>query len=674
MDSIESRILEVLSGEKGSLKIRDIADKCGMSPHTVTRRLDTLELLGRIRKIQMGNAKRYYLADSLPVSSLIDVSSDLILVVDETWKVQYINTSAQKNLGLIGKQIIGERLDFLNLDIFSSPPVLEGLRSFTLEKVCRIEVMHERENEQLWYSVSLMSQCHSPGNMTITITAENVTSRVQARKCQDLMISVLQLLNTRDQASNEIINHILQAIRKSCALETVGIRLHREQGYPYYKTDGFTPTFIAEAGQLCNGGYPGNSDQNVLIKSGPSPRDMHTATPQSVSLFFSGGDSFWSGSTSTFCSSQDTGTYPVDFLVKCCKEGYESVAVIPIRSHGGVIGLLELCDIRKYCFTPDMIEFFEGLSNTIGLALERKKMEHDIRESERTYRMLADNVQDVIWTMDLHGTFTYVSPSILQMRGYTVDEALRMPLNEVVHPESLSQVMDLIQKNMSKAKDGYDCTETFEVRQSHNNGSWIWTEVTARFLPDSTGNPVEIIGISRDISRRKKMEEELSDYRSNLESIVMDRTMSLNREIDVRKMTEASLRKSEKLLTGIINFAPDATFAIDSKGMIIAWNYAMEDLTGYPASEMIGKGREVYSLVAYGFTRPLLIDLILDDEALCYSYYDEVRRDGFVLTAISTSAIIKGEKKRMWIKASPLYDDHLQLIGAIESIRVLEGM
>ena len=83
MDSIESRIIEVLSGAKGSVMIKDIAKKCGVSPHTITRRLDTLELLGRIRKIQIGNAKRYYLVDSLPVSSLIDVSSDLILVIDE---------------------------------------------------------------------------------------------------------------------------------------------------------------------------------------------------------------------------------------------------------------------------------------------------------------------------------------------------------------------------------------------------------------------------------------------------------------------------------------------------------------------------------------------------------------------------------------------------------------
>ena len=77
MDSIESQIIHALSKEHRSVMITDIAKITGLNRHTVARRLDILEILGKVRKIQIGNAKRYRLADSLPICSLVDISSEL---------------------------------------------------------------------------------------------------------------------------------------------------------------------------------------------------------------------------------------------------------------------------------------------------------------------------------------------------------------------------------------------------------------------------------------------------------------------------------------------------------------------------------------------------------------------------------------------------------------------
>ncbi len=672
MDSIESRIIEVLSGAKGSVMIKDIAKKCGVSPHTITRRLDTLELLGRIRKIQIGNAKRYYLVDSLPVSSLIDVSSDLILVIDEKWKIQYLNISAQKKLGLEDNQIIGEQLEQLNLDIFSSHLVLEGLRSFTPEKVSRIELSYDRNNERFWYSVSIMTQYLSSGNLSITIIAEDITEHINSRIQQDLMVTVLQTLNSRYQEGNTVIKQILSTIRQHLLVDAVAIRLYDGEGYPYKETDGLSDNFIQDEHNQDKWNFPkyfAELPEFEFISGNPGKK-VKVGEDLSKSLLLSNGRSLWSNSTSSYLSSSPD-SHPLNpRLKRCNKEEFESLALIPLHSYGGVIGFLEIYDKRKNVFSPVSIRFYEGLSNSIGIAIERNQVEQRLRESENKYRMLAENVTDVIWTMDLTGSFTYISPSVIHLRGYTAEETMKQSLSEVIPPESLTGVMEMIHKNVGQISQRGDYrAETVEVKQSHKDGSWIWTEVIGRLLYDDNGNPKEIIGISRDISKRKLIQEELLKYQTNLEYLVQERTFALQREIEMRLATEVSLRKSERRLLDIINFTPNATFAIDTHGTIIAWNHAIEELTGYSASDMIGKGEVEYSLAVYGIQRPLLIDLIFEDTDLIEKYYDQVSRDGFVLTAMSSLAMIKGESRSIWIKAAPLFDDQFNLTGVIESIR-----
>ncbi|MFH1739994.1 MAG: PAS domain-containing protein, partial [bacterium] len=77
-----------------------------------------------------------------------------------------------------------------------------------------------------------------------------------------------------------------------------------------------------------------------------------------------------------------------------------------------------------------------------------------------------------------------------------------------------------------------------------------------------------------------------------------------------REMTEITLRNSERRLTDIVNFLPDATLVIDKDRKVLAWNRALEEMTGIPATEMLGKGDYGYALPFYGVQRPILIDLL----------------------------------------------------------------
>lgn len=137
-----------------------------------------------------------------------------------------------------------------------------------------------------------------------------------------------------------------------------------------------------------------------------------------------------------------------------------------------------------------------------------------------------------------------------------------------------------------------------------------------------------------------------------------------------RQQAEQSLIESEKRLSDIINFLPDATFAINREGAVIAWNRAIEEMTGCPASAMLEKGDYEYAIPFYGKRRPILIDLVLlSEEEFIRSNYSSVKKEGAILIAETTDPHPKGRQRTLHGTASVLYDKKGNVSGAIESIR-----
>jgi PAS domain S-box-containing protein len=141
------------------------------------------------------------------------------------------------------------------------------------------------------------------------------------------------------------------------------------------------------------------------------------------------------------------------------------------------------------------------------------------------------------------------------------------------------------------------------------------------------------------------------------------------RQAVTRRQAEGSLRESEKMLHDIIDFLPDATFAIDRSGKVIAWNRAIEAMTGIPASEMIGKDQYEYAVPFYGSRRKILIDLIFEQEETIREHYAGITRETDALIAETNLPRPRGAMKILAGKASPLYSQTGEIIGAIESIR-----
>ncbi len=132
-----------------------------------------------------------------------------------------------------------------------------------------------------------------------------------------------------------------------------------------------------------------------------------------------------------------------------------------------------------------------------------------------------------------------------------------------------------------------------------------------------------------------------------------------------------TLKESVQRLASIIDFLPDATFAIDLTGKLIVWNHATEEMTGVNAKDILGKGNLDYAIPFYGRRRHLLVDLVLKQnknfEENNYVYLNRLERR--FLIAETDLLTLNNKDAFLWGKAGPLYDTEGNIIGAIETVR-----
>lgn len=193
---------------------------------------------------------------------------------------------------------------------------------------------------------------------------------------------------------------------------------------------------------------------------------------------------------------------------------------------------------------------------------QRKAAERSLRESEAKYRLLADNAHDVIFTIDAGLRLTYVSPSVRRLRGVSVDEAMAETFDQMMTPESAAMVAETARqaeiRRESEAGRAADrnVVHRMQLEVRRKDGSTVWVESVVRPLFDAAGRFTGAVGVSRDITERRRIEDEL--------------------------------RRSQEFLRMILDAIPDPVFVKDADHRFVLVNHALSAMVGQPAERILG--------------------------------------------------------------------------------------
>jgi len=211
-------------------------------------------------------------------------------------------------------------------------------------------------------------------------------------------------------------------------------------------------------------------------------------------------------------------------------------------------GELILCDWSNAVINGGNGEVTAVVSMAVDVT-ERRRMERRVKDSERRFRSFAENAYDVIWTIDLLGNFTYVSPSVEDQSGFTPEEVLALNVRDVVVADRREMIEEMIEH---VREHGTLARRRFELEQPTRFGRSIWTDVVVDVIADEWGTPREILGITRDVTEQRRVREEL------------------------------------RTRVAAIEAAADAVMITDPDGAVQYLNPAFARLTGYTQSDLLG--------------------------------------------------------------------------------------
>ncbi len=246
--------------------------------------------------------------------------------------------------------------------------------------------------------------------------AVDLTESKRAEERQSVLARVLGVLNMPN-TRQDLIPKILSMIKDFTGIEAAAIRLNEGADYPYYTSKGFPASHLKAENSLCATGPDGNpaldpdGDPVVECMCGNVIRGR---TDPSLPFFTRGG-SFWTNSTTDLLATATEAELGGPTRDRCNTEGYESVALVPLRSGNDIIGLIQLNDRRRDRFSPDLIRFFEEMGSGIGIALARRRQAEALQASERRFRGLFLTTPWGIVYQDATGLITHANPAAERM-------------------------------------------------------------------------------------------------------------------------------------------------------------------------------------------------------------------------------------------------------------------
>jgi PAS domain S-box-containing protein len=345
-----------------------------------------------------------------------------------------------------------------------------------------------------------------------------VKNNASAEREREITIEFLRLVN-ESSGTRDLVRAAAIFFQQQSGCEAVGIRLREGEDFPYYEARGFPEEFVLAENSLC-----ARDQANCVIRDSSGYPVMECMCGNVVcgrfnpaKRYFTERGSFWTNNTTELLATTTEADRLARTRNRCNGEGYESVALLPLRMGDQRLGLVQLNDRRKDLFALEAIKLWERLADQLAVALAKFRAEDTLRESEKKYKDLYQQLKESeskfrsLAEQSLVGTyiiqdelFKYVNPRFAEIFGYDAGELIEQKkLLDLVIPEDRRMVESTVRKRVS----GESPDLHYDFRGLKKNGDLVHVEVFgSRTLYN--GAPA-IIGVILDVSEKKKLESQL---------------------------------------------------------------------------------------------------------------------------------------------------------------------
>ncbi|MDD1673345.1 MAG: PAS domain S-box protein [Methanomicrobiales archaeon] len=656
-----------------------------MNRNSVAKYLEILLISGHVEMRSFGAAKVFFLSNRIPISAMLSFSSDFILVLDNELRILQINDNFLKFLDLDKDSLLGRDITEPSLSFLQELPFSALLKKKPEQREFASEISILKNGIRSYFWTKVIPTVFDDGGQGLTTILEDITSQKKAQ--QELMESQ-------------------EKFRSIIELSPFPISIIDPQGGYQFVNRKFVEVFGYTLKEIPSG-------KDWFHRTFPDPELRKLALQQWV---------------------ED---------LEHSRIGEVRPRTFPVQCGDGAT--------REIIFRP--VTLLDGTQCVIYEDVTDKKHAEQI---QAFLAAIVESSQDAVIGKDLNGVILSWNNGAEQMYGYSAEEVLGKSIKMII-PSEILQEYDQILENIRKGGG----VKNYETRRLRKDGSIIEVSVSVSPVRDGNGTITAASTIARDITERKKFEEELRIKEAAIASSTtgiaiasLEGTVTyandsylkmfgikeeelLKRQVEwmafgdeekIRKIEEilytvhhrgiwegeiagprydqgivnfhlsanlvrgvsgrplclmatftdlTPIRKIEQELNlnkqklqEIIEFLPDPTMVIDRDRKVIGWNKAMAEMTGVSRELIIGKGDYAYAMPFYGNSRPVLIDLIEKSESEVKKFYPEARKvKDSVYSEVFVPHLYNGKGAYVWAKASPLYDEGGNPIGAIETVR-----
>jgi PAS domain S-box-containing protein len=485
------------------------------------------------------------------LAAIVASSEDAIIGQNLEGIVTSWNASAEKLFGYRASEIIGQPITRI------IPPELQPEALAILARLRRGERIEHLETIRLDKSggridvVLTISPIRDKSGRIIGASkiARAITERKRLEAERGVIVELFKRINDgRDLQS--LMRAVTLLLREWSGCAAVGIRLKQGEDFPYFETRGFPPEFVRTENTLCavdsRGGLIRDDQGNPLLEC--MCGNVLCGRFDPTKPFFTAAGSFWTNSTSELLVRTTEADRQARTRNRCNGEGYESVALVPLRFGAEVLGLLQFNDRQKGRFTPGKIALLENLAASLGVALAQRRTEQGLAESEQRFRIAFKTGSDayVIVRGD-NGRIVEVNDQFEIMYGYQREELIgrtALELGLYADPARREQLFAEV------ASNGQVRNREFVARRK--GGETFLVLYSASLL--SSLDPKLMLGVIRDVTEQRK--------------------------------TEQALRTSEAKYRRLYESITDACASVDMQGRIQDCNSAFSALVGYSPAEL----------------------------------------------------------------------------------------